>query len=553
MKKRIALAAVAALAGGLLVAAPASAAVDAFTSTSASTGVVGGYASVGFGVDTTTANVSYTVFVSTGSIGSVSGDTTTVTAVGGGVQSYPATSLQFAPDAGGSASGYVETLTVTAPAGPQTITVNKLVNGTVSAQYTKALTWSAFSATSYVTASAVATNQAVDGNVYASATAGTAATTISVTEYGNTGAALTSGSNSIAPAYSFSLAGVGTLTSYSAGGSVSYVAGAAATNATPSVAVLADGRSGTGVVSVSVNGVVIKTVTIKFYGAIATLTATQSKFIVSTSGVTATAGTTTAEGVNAVQLVATDANGVKVPLTSATATSSNPLVIFGSNGVVSSYNAGAFNEGLSIAAVATSGQSASVTYSVVNSSLVTISSAPVTFTVGGGVASVTAAFDTATYAPGAKAVLTLTAKDSSGNAVADGSAAVAANGLASNLAAQGLANAAVSYSKGVASVTLYAPANSGAWTVSYTEPTLLTTISASATVSAPADAASASAAAAAKATSDAIAALQTSIGSLTTTVAALVASMTAQIKVINATLRIQSKALAKIKKKLGIK
>ena len=67
MKKRIALSIVAALAGGLLAAAPASAAVGDFTVVPAAP-TIGGYATVGFDGET---NTTYTVFLNAGTIGDI--------------------------------------------------------------------------------------------------------------------------------------------------------------------------------------------------------------------------------------------------------------------------------------------------------------------------------------------------------------------------------------------------------------------------------------------------------------------------------------------------
>jgi hypothetical protein len=106
------------------------------------------------------------------------------------------------------------------------------------------------------------------------------------------------------------------------------------------------------------------------------------------------------------------------------------------------------------------------------------SSAPVTFTVGGTtIASVALAFDKATYAPGEKATITLTAKDKDGFAVSDGVTQIwAAAGVkfAGLLSSASLTSAPFSHETdtattllgGKATATIFMPLTSGPVTVS---------------------------------------------------------------------------------------
>ncbi len=554
MKKRIALAVVAALAGGLLAAAPASAAVaGTFDTSSATTGTVGGFANVVFNLDTTTATT-YSVLVNNGTIGSISGNTvsTSATAIGGGTAVYPATGLQFVDSA--SAATALETITVAAPAGTQTITVNKLdsVTGAVQASYVWSIVWSAPSTTPIYSTlydhSAVALTAAAgtyadgNGNLFAAAApAQTLAGTLSVTQYG--AATETTTNMTVQPytkAVTVTMTGVGAVGK--AGSTAAYLAVSAGQPNPQTFSVYSDGRSGVGTITVAVNGVVVATKTITFYGAVASYTASLDKANIAASGTNSTSVLT---------VTAKDANGVLVPnapvnVSSGTAAvasvmpASGPTLSSGANIGTETFTVTGLSKGDSLIKVANADASVSTT---VNAHVVTA-----------GFASVTVAFDTATYLPGAKAILTITVKNSDGVAAADGAWTLFDSaGLTSSAQLGGVslpfttgtqASSQVTIANGVAAYTVYMPLAVGPILVSGKDLNG-NTVSTSATVG------DSGAAAAAKATSDAIAALQTSVGSLTTTVAALVASMTAQIKVINASLLAQGKRVAALQKALA--
>jgi len=89
----------------------------------------------------------------------------------------------------------------------------------------------------------------------------------------------------------------------------------------------------------------------------------------------------------------------------------------------------------------------------------------VAFTIGGSVSTETITFDKTSYAPGEAMVVTITAKDSSGNPVYDGAASPA---ISFSKAVGGTAPAASVYSAGKKSTsatapTVFAPAISGAF------------------------------------------------------------------------------------------
>ena len=111
----------------------------------------------------------------------------------------------------------------------------------------------------------------------------------------------------------------------------------------------------------------------------------------------------------------------------------------------------------------TSGQKATLTYSVQNSDGSIVSSAPVSISLGGSVAKETISLDAASYTAGAPMTLTATAVDSAGNPVYDGAAGAA---LTANKSIVGLPS--IKYSGGKFSSTantLFAPATPGDFTI----------------------------------------------------------------------------------------
>jgi hypothetical protein len=118
-----------------------------------------------------------------------------------------------------------------------------------------------------------------------------------------------------------------------------------------------------------------------------------------------------------------------------------------SDGYTNAY--GTYNLQVTAASGAVSGCSANVTVHYYVSSTSDIAATPIKFTVGGTkIASITLTTDATSYTPGQKVLATLTAKDSAGNPVADGSygvfydkatniAGVATNGSATGVLAAG--------------------------------------------------------------------------------------------------------------------
>ena len=168
------------------------------------------------------------------------------------------------------------------------------------------------------------------------------------------------------------------------------------------------------------------------------MTATQNLKVARASSTGAVLGTsdgsglasaaTTAALTPAVVIVARDSAGVVVPSLTITGLSSDATVISSATVAEAAGTAsttGAAGPGTYLASVTSagngkSGNTATVTFRTQLSSGSFISAAPVTFTLGGSVSTETIGTDKAVYAPGEAMIVTVTAKDSSGNAVYDG-------------------------------------------------------------------------------------------------------------------------------------
>jgi trimeric autotransporter adhesin len=314
-----------------------------------------------------------------------------------------------------------------------------------------------------------------------------------------------------------------------------------------------DGTTGEGKVEISVDGVVLKTYTVRFWGDVAKVEATALRPVGTTSGgvngqVVGTAltganavstsgerfngvaqssaiGTVSAlesgatPSVTGIAVKVTDANGWAIPTAAPVATSSNLTVVssaarlFIDGGVTNlataQISAGTFMQHYSYTTVAgsTSGATSDLTFTVVNAAGTAISSTPVKVAVGGSLASGKLAFDKAAYMPGEVAVITATGLDAAGNKAADGANLMAAD-FDSSL--NFTAPASFALVNGTRARTVYAPASAGTWTIvatdaagkTYTAEAVVTNVAAAAKASSDAatEAASAAADAAAEAT-----------------------------------------------------
>ena len=177
-----------------------------------------------------------------------------------------------------------------------------------------------------------------------------------------------------------------------------------------SVTIFSDGTSGKGTITVTggVSGTLLATKTVNFYGAAASLVGTSNTPIL-------------AVGANsfAVSVVAKDSNSSNmVSLINETLYAFSSDTTIATVGSVGTYA----SESATVTVTGVKAGSATITFG--NASTLaasTIKSTPVTVRVGStAVASVTVAFDKATYVPGEKATITISLKDSTGQLVVPG-------------------------------------------------------------------------------------------------------------------------------------
>jgi trimeric autotransporter adhesin len=316
----------------------------------------------------------------------------------------------------------------------------------------------------------------------------------------------------------------------------------ATTGTTFHVLITPDGTSGVGTVTITA-GTFTTTKTVTFYGAVSTLTVKQNHRIAPSTGGTLGTAVANPAGTSiattpAVVITARDANGVLVPNLTITALSSdttvmqNEITVNADDGTVGA-GAGTYNASVSSVAKA-SGSTATLTFRVMSGTTVLAAAAPITYTLGGAVASVALSLNKASYTPGEAAIATLTLRDASGNAAFDADhASILTANLESSLpvvkalAFSATANAASSIG-GVATVAFNAPGTAAErWTVTGTTGT------GPATAAEKGKALSASAAVAVPANAE--------IASLTTLVNSLIAKINALNKLV---IKIQKKVRA---------
>jgi adhesin/invasin len=356
------------------------------------------------------------------------------------------------------------------------------VVGTATITWGAAPTLSASLSTAFLCAGAVTTCAAdVSGGVQSINTAQTAAAnaaaSIKVTTANSAGVSLTATQTITA-----TVSGPGTLALSTDNNNVNSqgraLTGVAGNNM---IAVFGDGTAGTSTITITQGTTVVATKTVTFFGAVATLTAKQNHKIAPSAGGTLGVGTaapTSADIANtpAVVLTAKDALGNAVPGLTITALSSDATVM-SSAITVAGVTATPGNYNAAVTSVAnTSGKTATLTFRVMSGTTVLAASAPVTYTLGGSVATVALSLDKASYSAGAPAVATLTLKDSSGNAAFDADHTTILDGaLATSLSVvkalqfNATTNTTVSSLGGVSTVAFNAPGTaSTAWIVSGT-------------------------------------------------------------------------------------
>ncbi|CAB4979565.1 unannotated protein [freshwater metagenome] len=221
------------------------------------------------------------------------------------------------------------------------------------------------------------------------------------------------------------------------------------------ITVYADGNAGESVITISAGTTVLATETVHFYGAATTLTATVIDSVIAPS-----------VAKTAVLVVAKDALGYVVPQAAITVTSSNTAVI--ASGTSLSATAAEAADGtagtVTVTPLALSHGSVTLTFSdsattpVMTSTTATIivSSASVATSVP------SIAFDKASYLPGEKMTLTLSAVDANGLPVPNTVTAASLVGtLTANAALQGFTTPTAALTDGKITATMYAPLLSG--------------------------------------------------------------------------------------------
>lgn len=225
------------------------------------------------------------------------------------------------------------------------------------------------------------------------------------------------------------------------------------------VNVWADGTAGTSVVTISQGSNVIATKTITFSGTPVTFAATQS-FSNLQVGANGTNNSSTS---NAIAVKVTDVNGnLAVNGTTVYAASANPAVatVATSLNTVGGY---AYFAVQGISAGSTSILFTNQPTGTTPTVSITVTGVKVTSIVA---STVTLTLDKATYAPGEKMVLTLSALDASGDGIADTGVYtnfLTAAGITTNVAIQGdvLTGVSPTFTNGQKKYNLYAPASAG--------------------------------------------------------------------------------------------
>ncbi len=476
--KRIALVAVSALGFGLLSVMPAKAVDNAVTAVLDSTGTLSN-------TETATALAGANNYVVV-QVDQDATDPTVVVATGGTLVNSSLAGTGTSSVVVSEGTGTVNINVPTPTAGTITVKSYAITNGvqaTTAASTVTITVLAAASGTVYSSSSVAVTTPSADARIvvdadgnksyYAPFTASSSAEifTFTVTQKDAAGDTMADAS---AKALTATLTGsAGALSVGGTDASGSY--GADTLDAVEAVHVYADGRAGTGVLTIAVNGATVATYSINFYNtAASSYVVTQSKSYIGAASTT---------GVYSVK--ALDANGFPVPGAS----------VYGISGTTATatIQAGAFTTAAftcsdtdactttefaavgkaSITVVGVAKGTTSVTFqNAASTGTPTVTSAATTLNVTGTqVASLAWAFDKATYLPGEEATITFTLKDSDGKPVADGSYAVFTAAPTASLSASGFStesSASLTTVSGEAEWTFFMPVTAGTLTVSAT-------------------------------------------------------------------------------------
>jgi hypothetical protein len=256
-----------------------------------------------------------------------------------------------------------------------------------------------------------------------------------------------------------------------------------------SVSIWGDGTSGTTVVTLSSGTVALGTKTVTFTGAATKATATQNNFVAKAAtqlgrtplttyaDITTFTATSTASNAAAFTVDVTDANDNAVTGSTYKIVSSDSTKIVAGTcaelTVGPDAAPGTWECSVSGAVAAASGASATVTFSVYSpaTKLYDIVAAPLTFTVGGAMATLAVTLDKESYGAADRMILSAVAKDSSGNAAFDGQAPYQKIGSNKSVVTLPVpADTRIVNGKTATSATsatgLFAPVTSGSFTIS---------------------------------------------------------------------------------------
>lgn len=460
--KRVALVAVAAMGFGLLSAVSSNAVPTISNTTMYDTvhgyQIAGGQATVSLTVDTST-----TTNIVVSGVGSV----LSATAGAGSpvVSGTPTTGTFIVTGAG--ATGTAAIVLTSSALGTQTITATPLDNnGTPGTAVTHTITWiststTAVNASTSTVVMAIGTGTpavaAVDDVIVAPKTPGTQVANILVSPKDSNSTALAG------QTLSATITGPGMMawsnTSAVAVGNARATSITLTTETAAWLGINSDGTAGTTVVTITDGSTVLATKTLTFTGS-------ASNYVVASSFSNLQVGANGANNSsasNAIAVKVTDVNGNPVVNgTTVYATSANTSVAT----VATSLNTVAGYVYFAVQGVS-SGTTSILFTDQPTGTTPTVSATATSVKVTSVVASaVTLTLDKASYAPGEKMVLTLSAKDSAGNGIADTGVYtnfLATGGITTNVALQGdpITGVSPTFANGVVKYTLYAPATAG--------------------------------------------------------------------------------------------
>ena len=258
----------------------------------------------------------------------------------------------------------------------------------------------------------------------------------------------------------------------------------ASTSGSVAIGIWGDGTAGTGTVTITVTDKVslatatLATKTVTWYsGTAATLEVTALQTIATPGVANGCSNATTCTQATlaltpAYVVVAKDSGGRVIPGLTITGTPTDTATIAAttvtaSTGGDDKNGRGYYNVSVTGGAAANVGKKSVITFSVTLSDGVTKITTTSEASLGGTPATVTWSTDKATYAPGSAVVITVTAKDSAGNAVGDGTYATlfaGASVLGGSITGSTPA-ASVEIKGGVKTFTAFAPGNAGTYTV----------------------------------------------------------------------------------------